>query len=102
MDRDQSQNWSSAILSRSGLVLIGFLGVAGYFLWTEHQAHLTSALSYLPWLLFLLCPLMHLFMHHGHGSDGGHGSHEGHSDLQPGGAGETKPAKIEDNRSDNP
>jgi Protein of unknown function (DUF2933) len=25
----------------------------------------------LPWLLILACPLMHLFMHHGH--HGGHG-----------------------------
>ena len=68
----------SGLFSRSGLVLAGFLGVAGYFLWTEHQAHVASALPYLPWLLILLCPLMHLFMHHGHGGHGGHEWHEGH------------------------
>jgi hypothetical protein len=50
--------------SRSALVLAGFLAVAGYFLVTEHTAHVMSAL---PWLLLLACPLMHLFMHHGHG-----------------------------------
>jgi hypothetical protein len=44
-------------------VLIGFLGVAAFFLWTEHRAHL---LGVLPYLLLLACPLMHLF-HHGHG-----------------------------------
>jgi hypothetical protein len=38
--------------------------VLGYFLITEHRAHLFGAL---PYLLVLLCPLMHLFMHHGHG-----------------------------------
>lgn len=45
-------------------VLLGFLIVAAYFLWTEHKAHATGAL---PYLLLLACPLMHLFHHHGHG-----------------------------------
>lgn len=53
--------------------LVVFLGVAGFFLWTEHRAHL---MGYLPFLIFLLCPLMHIFMHKGHGkhgnSDGDH------------------------------
>lgn len=62
-----SDGWPGALFSRSGLVLLGFLGVAGYFLWTEHQAHVIGAL---PWLLILLCPLMHVFMHHGHGGHG--------------------------------
>jgi len=44
--------------------LIVFLAVAGFFLWTEHRAHL---MGYLPFLIFLLCPLMHIFMHKGHG-----------------------------------
>ena len=36
-------------------------------------------LAYLPYGLFLLCPLMHLFMHRGgHGAHGGHGGHDGH------------------------
>lgn len=51
----------------SGLVLIGFLAVAGFFLFTEHRAHL---LGVLPFLLLLACPLMH-FMHGGHGRHGG-------------------------------
>jgi hypothetical protein len=53
--------------------LIVFLSVAGFFLLTEHRAHV---LGYLPFLIFLLCPLMHIFMHKGHGkhgnSDGDH------------------------------
>ena len=51
--------------------LVVFLGVAGFFLLTEHRAHV---LGYLPFLIFLLCPLMHLFMHKGHGK---HGSNDG-------------------------
>jgi hypothetical protein len=58
-----------------GLVLIGFLAIAGFFLLTEHTAHVFGAL---PWLLLLACPLMHLFMHHGHGRHGG--GHRGNGD----------------------
>lgn len=49
--------------SRSNWVLIGFLAVAGFFLVTEHRAHV---LGILPYLLLLACPLMHLFHHRGH------------------------------------
>lgn len=48
---------------RANIVLLGFLAVGGFYLVTEHWAHL---LGILPWLLLLACPLMHLFMHHGH------------------------------------
>jgi hypothetical protein len=44
-------------------VFWGFALIAGYFLFTEHRAHLFSIL---PYLLLLACPLMHLFHHHGH------------------------------------
>ena len=47
-------------------VLIGFVLTAGYFLVLEHRAHLGGALYYLPYVLLLACPVMHLFMHHGH------------------------------------
>jgi DUF2933 family protein len=53
--------------SRSGLVLLAFLVIAGFFVVTEHTAHV---LGYLPYLLLLACPLLHFF-HRGHG--GGHG-----------------------------
>jgi hypothetical protein len=42
----------------------GFIAVAAFFLLTEHRAHV---LGVLPYLLLAACPLMHLFMHHGHG-----------------------------------
>jgi len=48
-------------------VLLVFLGVAAFFLITEHTAHVFGAL---PFLLLLLCPFMHLFMHGGHGGNG--------------------------------
>jgi len=50
-------------------ILIAFLAIAAFYLFTEHRAHLFGAL---PFLLLLACPLMHLFMHHGHGAHGGH------------------------------
>ncbi len=46
------------------LVVAGFLDIAGFFLVTEHSAHLYGLL---PYLLLLACPLMHFF-HHGHGT----------------------------------
>ncbi len=58
------------MLSNAKLVLVGFLIVAGYFLFMEHRAHLGGFLYYLPFLFLLACPLMHIFMH------GGHGGHE--------------------------
>lgn len=46
-----------------GWILIAFLAIAAFYLFTEHRAHLLGAL---PFLLLFACPLMHLFMHHGH------------------------------------
>lgn len=47
-----------------------------YFLVMKHWAH---TLEFLPYLIFLLCPLLHVFMHggHGHGSHGAERSGEG-------------------------
>ncbi|MGE0279050.1 MAG: DUF2933 domain-containing protein [Rhizobiaceae bacterium] len=60
-----------------GIVLCAFLLIAGFYLLTEHRAHL---LGILPYLLLLACPLMHLFMHHGH-----HGhDHSGGNKHRPG------------------
>jgi hypothetical protein len=63
-------------------VFFGFLAVAGFFLFTEHRAHLMGAL---PFLLLALCPLMHFF-HGGHGGHGrgggpGHGGHGSPADA---------------------
>lgn len=48
-------------MHRSNWAAIGFLAIAGFFLLSEHQAHMLGAL---PFLLLLACPLLHLF-HHG-------------------------------------
>lgn len=63
---------------RTNTALAGFMAIAAFFLVTEHKAHLLGLyaehevhiLGALPYLLLLLCPLMHLFMH-----GGGHGGH---------------------------
>ncbi len=55
------------------VVLLVLAGVLGFFLFTEHRAHLFGVL---PYLLVLACPLMHLFMHHGHGGHHRHGGNE--------------------------
>lgn len=58
--------------SRNRWVLIAFIAIAAYFLIAEHKAHLSDLLYYLPFLLLLACPLLHLFMHGGHGHGGNH------------------------------
>lgn len=69
---NQSFQWREFIRSRTGLVLIFFLAVAGFYLIAEHTIHIFGVL---PYLLLFLCPLMHLFMHSGHGD-----SHTQHTD----------------------
>ena len=44
-------------------------GLAAAFILYWHWQH---AIDALPFLVVLACPLMHLFMHHGHGSDHHH------------------------------
>ncbi|RXH00210.1 DUF2933 domain-containing protein [Bradyrhizobium zhanjiangense] len=59
-----------SVKAKAGLVLIGFLAIAGALLFTEHRAHV---LGLLIWLPLLACPLMHLFMHGGHAHHHGSG-----------------------------
>jgi hypothetical protein len=63
-------------LSWTNLILIGLFLGGGYFLWDRYQGQLYS---FVPYLILLLCPLMHLFMHRGHG---GHGSHKDRENEQ--------------------
>jgi len=55
---------------RAKVAWIVFAVIAAFYLLTEHRAHLLGAL---PFLLLLACPLMHLFMHGGHGHSHGNG-----------------------------
>ena len=48
----------------NGLAAMALIGGVLYFLLTEHRAHFIYAL---PYLILLLCPAMHVFMHRGHG-----------------------------------
>jgi hypothetical protein len=48
-------------------VLLAFVGIAGFFFFTEHRAH---ALGALPFVLLLLCPLLHWFGHGDHRTRG--------------------------------
>lgn len=63
--------------SRTGLVLLGFLAIAAFYLLTEHTAHVFGLL---PYVLLLLCPLLHLFMHSGQSGHEGHAGHAPHND----------------------
>lgn len=53
--------------TRRGIAFLGFVAIAGFFLITEHRAHVLGAL---PLLLLALCPLLHLFGHGGHNHGG--------------------------------
>ena len=85
MDEQQFESPDAIVPeSRSGagrIALVVFGVAAAYFLWMEHRAHV---IQYLPWTFLLLCPLMHVFMHHGHGH-GGHGADADgqHQDRNP-------------------
>jgi hypothetical protein len=46
------------------ITLTCLTAIAAFFLIGQHWVHLAGIL---PWFLILLCPLMHLFMHGGHG-----------------------------------
>jgi hypothetical protein len=60
----ESRNWLS---SRGNILLLVLLGIVGVFLFTEHRAHV---FGFLPYLLLLACPFIHMFMHRGHGKHG--------------------------------
>lgn len=53
--------WSS----NKAIPALVLIGAASYFLLVEHREHLYQ---WLPFLIIALCPLMHVFMHAGHGS----------------------------------
>lgn len=72
-ERLQHKGWFQS--NRTQWILFGFLAVAAFFLLTEHTAHF---LGVLPYLIFLLCPLMMLFM-----MRGGHGNQNGLDNQGP-------------------
>ena len=83
----QSPNRYASVpgFSRSMLAFIVFLGIALFFLLSEHRIH---ALGWLPLLLLAACPLLHMFHHGGHGGHVRHAEegkgHAGHGTASPG------------------
>lgn len=67
----QSKPEGSFLTSRASIALLVLLAIAGFLLFTEHRAHVLGAGLF---LLLLACPLLHVFMHGGHG---GHGDEAG-------------------------
>lgn len=51
----------------TNIAIVGFMAIAAFYLIAEHRAHL---LGWLPLLIILACPLLHIFMHRGHGGHG--------------------------------
>ena len=51
--------WRSPPIVAGGMLLL----IVVFYLLREHWSHLSGTW---PYLLLLLCPLMHLFMHHDH------------------------------------
>jgi hypothetical protein len=62
----------SSQIRKHNYVMWIFMSFIVYLLITEHWAHI---LPYLPWLILLACPLMHIFMHGGHDHGSGHDPH---------------------------
>lgn len=77
---DHGENRRGFFASRANMVLLVFLAVGGFYLVSEHWAHLIGVGPLL--LLLGLCIGMHLFMHGGHG---GHGSGSDENGPPPGG-----------------
>jgi len=91
--QDRMQGIGEWARSRTGLVTIALLAIAGFFLVVEHYAHVFGLL---PFALLLLCPLLMQFMHGGQGDHAGHSS-QPQRDDQP-----DNPQNPRDGGSDNP
>ena len=77
---ESPRTWRTLLINTPlGWVCSLALAALGIYLLANHGGHIVTAL---PYLLLLACPLMHLFMHHGHGGHAGHG--EARDDVRPG------------------
>ena len=62
--------------SKAAVALMMLLVIGVFYLLREHYNHASQVLPYLPYLILLLCPLMHLFGH----KHGGHAMHRDTTD----------------------
>ena len=92
MEQSFNRNARAASFSRSMLAFVVFLGIALFFLLSEHRIHV---LGWLPLLFLAACPLLHMFHHGGHGGHGGHGKH-GDADSGAAGPGAVGPGHSRD------
>lgn len=67
----------SWLCSRTGIATLVAVSVLGFLIYEGHGAHL---LGFVPYLLILSCPLMHIFMHGGHGGHSHHHNDDKQSD----------------------
>jgi hypothetical protein len=65
---NKSLNWISR-LSWTHILLTGVALTGGYIFWGNYQEQFYA---FLPYLILLLCPLMHIFLHRGHGGQNIH------------------------------
>lgn len=60
-----SKSWRTLLVGTPlGWTLALTVAALGVYLFVSHTGHIVAAL---PYLLLMACPLMHLFMHRGHG-----------------------------------
>jgi len=95
---DENQPQRDVVTRRMKQVFILFVIIGGFFIFAEHRAHI---IPYLPWLLLAACPLMHVFMHHGHKGHHQHGN-TGDSDGRSNGPLGSGSASAPASRSANP
>ena len=70
-DENAARGGTERFLRRGHWVFWAFAAIAALLLLPEHRAHF---LGVLPFLLLLACPLLHVFMHGGHGGHSDEGS----------------------------
>ena len=93
--KTQPLNWKQFLFhTLKGQFLLAGLAIAVTYLITEHTTHV---LGLLPYTLLLLCPIMMMFMHGGHGDH--NGNHAGHS-AQLGNGQSDSPQSQQDGESD--
>jgi hypothetical protein len=71
---------SDKFKSFAWMTALALASAALFWLLRDHWGH---ALGIAPYLLFLACPVMHLFMDHGHNHGNHHNGHARHTSDHP-------------------